>query len=83
MEEEKSKGVEEEHGQSGASANVLLEKGMEKKEEVKEETSLDSPTGGVCGRVVVVAGGGGGQRRLNCGDGGLELNIPGEAIIKR
>ena len=37
MEEEKSKGAEEEHGQSGASANVLLEKGMEKKEEVKED----------------------------------------------
>merc|ERR1719222_410345 len=37
MEEEKSKGAEEEHGQSGASANVLLDKGMEKKEEVKED----------------------------------------------
>ena len=37
MEEEKSKGAEEEHRQSGASANVLLEKGMEKKEEVKED----------------------------------------------
>ena len=37
MEEEKSKGAEEEHRQSGASANVLMEKGMEKKEEVKED----------------------------------------------